>query len=150
MGSWTGECVKERLCYSRWCLRTYLCSHILKSPLSFHPASQTNRVPWRSYKGSVQHRRSTETFALVTQAMGGAPGWVFCSLAQSSLKNQTSTTSPRYPILKRYNPDVFPDRQGSWRLNSQLQSQEVGRSECQFQPWVCFLTSYERLNLRTN
>lgn len=66
------------------------------------------------------------------------------------LKEPPSTTSPGEPTPEHCGPDVFPDRQGRWRWRSRLQSQEVGRSECQFQPWVCALTSSERLGLRTN
>lgn len=111
---------------------------------------RTSQMTSLKSHGERQGRRRGEMSEPVTQPAGGASWPGLCGLAQSSLKNQTSTTSPAHPILRRYNPDVSPDRPGRWRLSSRLQSQEVGRSECQFQPWVCSLTSCERLSLRTN
>lgn len=86
----------------------------------------------------------------MTQAMGGA-SWLGLRQSRSQfLKEPNFHHFPLISLPQAYNPDVFPDRQERWRLSSQLQSQEVGRSKCQFQPWVCSLTSCERLNLRTN
>lgn len=48
----------------------------------------------KGHAGEASRMEAQEHLGLVTQAKGGAPGWVFCSLAQSFLKNQTSTTSP--------------------------------------------------------
>lgn len=142
--------VKERLCYFRQLLGVCLFTHFEVSAL-FPSIQHLRQIDFP--KGHTRGASRIEVQKLlwgVTQGMGGASSRVSCSLAQSFLRNQTSTTSPWYPILKHYNPDVFPDRQGRWRLNFQLQSQEVWRSECQFQPWVCSLTSCERLSLRTN